>query len=187
MDDSLKTNRVQKKLWRFWKMILNLIVIQKRFWKDDIEKVKINIMENSLKTNFVQKKMWRFFKDDTELNCDTKIFVVRKLVILLFFTFSMLSFQNSVSSLKNFCSFFWTLFIFKESSIMLIFTFSMSSFQNRFCIMIKVSIIFSESSQFLLSKIRLEHPGNLSKLDGITRGMMWLERYRLNKSPYLYN
>ena len=41
MDDSLKTNCVQKKLWRFWKMILNLIVIQKRFWKDDIEKVRI--------------------------------------------------------------------------------------------------------------------------------------------------
>ena len=136
-------------------MRLNLIVIQKRFWKDDIKKVKINIMENSLKTNFVQKKMRRFFKDDTKLNCDTKIFVVRKLIILLFFTFSMLSFQNSVSSLKNFCSFFWTLLIFKESSIMLIFTFSMSSFQNRFYIMIKFSVIFSDSSKFLLNKICL--------------------------------
>ena len=90
------------------KMILNLIVIQKRFWKDDIKKVKINIMENSLKTNFVQKKMWRFFKDDTELNCDTKRFVVQKLVILLFFTFSMLSFQN------RFCITIKFSIIFKE-------------------------------------------------------------------------
>ena len=71
---------------------------------------KINITENSLKTNFVQKKMWRFFKDDTKLNCDTKIFVVRKLVILLFFTFSMLSFQN------HFCITIKFSIIFKEFS-----------------------------------------------------------------------
>ena len=36
----------------------------------------------------------------------------------------------------------------------LIFTFSMLAFQNRFCITIKFSIIFEESSQFLLNKIR---------------------------------
>ena len=58
-------------------MILNLIVIQERFWKDYIDKVKVNIMEDSLKTNFVQKKLWRFFKDDTELSCDTKTILKR--------------------------------------------------------------------------------------------------------------
>ena len=56
----------------------NLILIQKLFWKDDIEKVKINIMEDSFRTNFVQKKLWRFFKDNTELNCDTKT-ILKKL------------------------------------------------------------------------------------------------------------
>ena len=58
-------------------MILNFLVIQKRFWKDNIEKVKIDIMEDSLKTNIVQKKLWRFFKDDTELYCDTKTILKR--------------------------------------------------------------------------------------------------------------
>ena len=96
-------------------------------------------------------------------------------------------YQNYVQyHLSELHSFFWTQLVFMESSIMLIFTSSISSFQNRFCIMIKFSIIFSESSQFLLNKIRLEHPGGLSKLDGITRGMKWLERCRLNKSPYYW-
>jgi len=58
-------------------MTLNLIIIQKRFWKDDIEKVKINIMEDSLNTNNVQKKLQKFFKDDTELYCDTKTILKR--------------------------------------------------------------------------------------------------------------
>jgi len=75
MDDSLKTNCVQKKLWRFWKMILNLIVIQKLFWKDDIEKVKSD--DKNFKSNFVQKKLWIFWKDDTELNHDTKTILNR--------------------------------------------------------------------------------------------------------------
>ena len=58
-------------------MTLNLIIIQKRFWKDDIEKVKINIMEDSLNTNNVQKNLRKFFKDDTELYHDTKIILKR--------------------------------------------------------------------------------------------------------------
>ena len=100
MEDSLKTNFVQKKMWRFWKddtehnfdtkMILKILYWKSKwkddtepnfdtkwFWKDAIEKVKINIMEDSLKTSFIQKKLWRFWKDDTEPNFDTKTILKR--------------------------------------------------------------------------------------------------------------
>ena len=138
------------------KMTLNLIMIQKRFWKDDIEKVKINIMEDSLNTNNVQKKLRKFFKDDTEFwkdnienvkNNNMTNFSTTNLFVSQLSSVSFLKyFQISVSSLKNLYIFFWTKLVFKEFSIMLIFTFSMSSFQNRFCITIKFSIIFEESS-----------------------------------------
>ena len=76
-DKSLKTNFYKGNCENSSKMILNLIVVQERFWKDYIDKVKVNIMEDSLKTNFVQKKLWRFWKDDTELNHDTKTILKR--------------------------------------------------------------------------------------------------------------
>ena len=129
------------------------------------------------------------FEDSSQFPLNKICFKI--FIITLIFTFSMSSFQNRFCItikfsiiFQNLHSFFWTQLVFKESSIMLIFTFSISPFQNHFCIMIKFSIIFSESSQFLLNKIRLQHPGGLNKLDGITRGMKWLERCRLDKSPY---
>ena len=112
------------------KMTLNLIMIQKRFWKNDIEKVKINIMEDSLNINNVQKKLRKFFKDDTEFWKDNIENVKNSNMTNFRTTNIFVSQLSSVSSLKNLHIFFWTKLVFKEFSVMLIFTFSMSSFQN---------------------------------------------------------
>ena len=131
------------------KMILNFIVIQKRFWKDNIENVKNNNMTNFRTTNlFVSQLSSVSSLKNLHIFFWTKL-VFKEFSIMLIFTFSMSSFQNRFCItikfsiiFQNLHSFFWTQLVFKESSIMLIFTFSISSFQNHFYIMIKFSIIF---------------------------------------------